>query len=572
MSFADRLRDAQPDFTAANRTWAFIPYDQLHDGLGLLADHPPEEVGIVLVETSWKGDRRPYHRQKLALILANQRHFALEQARRGVAVEYLTGDRRYGAILREQASDIAPLTLMRPAERELRTDLAPLVDDGFLNVVPHNGWLTAPSTFRDSQDGPPWRMDAFYRAVRQKSGILMDDGSPVGGQYSFDGDNRESWDGDPPAPTPPTFEVTPIKREVAELIRREFPDHPGDIDLSRLPATREDAVLAWNWAREECMDAYGPYQDAMSTRSRTLFHTQLSPLINIHRLRPSRVLSDALELDIPINSKEGFVRQLLGWREFMRHVHRETDGFRELPDDFDALDDPPTEPRPGDGGWSRWSGEAWTPPSAEDDGVDGSEMDGGASPDYLDTSDGVPPEFWGENSGLRCLDEVVDAVWADGWSHHITRLMVLSNIATLVGVEPRDLTDWFWVAYTDAFDWVVEPNVLGMGTFGLGNLFVTKPYVSGSNYIDDMSDYCDDCRFDPGEDCPLKASYWAFLDEHEEQLDDNPRMGLMLGTMRNRGDQQRAADRRVLQTLRRHLESGDELHPEDIHRARTPDD
>jgi len=566
-TFLSKLGERNPSHDPDERTWVFVPYDQLTDRVGPLAELEPDEAGIVMVETRWKGDRRPYHRQKLALVLANQRHFALEQADRGVAVAYRTGDRRYADMLRDVADDHGPLVTMRPAERELRADLAELVDDGLLKYRPHEGWLTDASDFRASQDGTPWRMDKFYRRIRRQTGILMDDGNPVGGKFSFDTDNREFWSGEPPAPKPPTFDVDPVTDEVGDLIDAEFDHHPGRLDLARLPTTADDAERSWHWAIEECMEHFGPFEDAMSRASRTLFHTRISPLVNLHRLLPKRLLEDVVDLDIPLNSKEGFVRQLIGWREFMHHVHGETDGFRRLPDDYEALDHPPAASDPGTGGWEQWQGESWPTPGDEADSAPET-LDGGALPNHLDAELDVPPAFWGEPSGLNCLDTVVDSVLDEGWSHHITRLMVLSNIATLLGVSPRALTDWFWVAYIDAFDWVVEPNVLGMGTFGLGDLFVTKPYVSGSNYIDDMSDYCADCQFDPGEDCPLKPMYWAFLDEHEDALDDNPRMGLMLGMMRKRDADTRQSALSTMARVRQLLDAGERVTPA----APEPDD
>ena len=542
-----------------DRDWVFVPYDQLTDAVGPLAETSPDELGIVMVETSWKGDRRPYHRQKLALILANQRHFALEQARRGVAVQYLTDDRPYLPILAEAADDLGRLTVMEPAERELRMDLSPLAGTDALNVVPHQGWMTTADDFVTSQGDnvPPWRMDAFYRHLRRKTGILMEDGSPAGGQFSHDGDNREFWPGEPPAPEPPTFEPDAITREVADVIETHYDHHPGQMDLEALPATADDADALWEWAKARCMESFGPYEDALSTKSRGLFHTRISPLLNIHRLLPERTVREVESLDIPINSKEGFIRQVLGWREFMRHVHRETDGFRALPAGWDS---PAVDDSPGSGGWETWTGETWNSPAAAEQP---SSLDGGALPNALNARRDLPPAYWGKESGMRCLDVVVEEVLEDGWTHHIARLMVLSNIGTLLGVSPRELTDWFWVAYVDAFDWVVEPNVLGMGTFGLGDLFVTKPYVSGSNYIDKMSDYCSDCQFDPGSTCPLKPMYWAFLQEHEDELDDNQRMGLMLGMMRKRSDQTKDDDMAILEHVRDKLEAGQRLTEDD---------
>jgi deoxyribodipyrimidine photolyase-related protein len=173
----------------------------------------------------------------------------------------------------------------------------------------------------------------------------------------------------------------------------------------------------------------------------------------------------------------------------------------------------------------------------------------------------VPRAFWGQNSGLACLDRVVADVWREGWSHHITRLMVLSNLATLLGVSPRELADWFWVAYADAFDWVVEPNVLGMGTFSTGPLMTTKPYVSGAAYINRMSDYCDDCAFDPKNDCPITSLYWAFLDRHRDLLADNPRMRVVISALGKRGEDRLASDRAVLRWVRETLDTREPIRP-----------
>ena len=543
------------------RRWLYVPYDQLSDRIGPLARLDPSETGIVLVESPWKARRRPYHRQKLALVLANQRHFALEQARRGVAVRYVVHDGPYREALRPLAAELGPLELMEPAERELRADLGPLVDEGLLRLTEHDGWLTTAERFRDAVGAePPWRMDAFYRKVRQVSGLLMEGGKPVGGRYSFDAENRKRWPGEPAAPEPPRFRPDGVTREVGELVASRFGRHPGTLDLRALPATDDDARRLWSWAKRHCLTHFGPYEDAMSTASSGLFHTRISPLLNLHRLLPRQVVEEVAAADAPLASREGFVRQVLGWREFVRHVHRETDGFRRLPGRRPAVRD-----RPGNGGWERWSGEPWggagevTAGGSASDRDAGDSVDGGAAPSHLGARAALPPAFWGAPSGLACLDTVVADVWREGWSHHITRLMVLANVATLLDISPRELTDWFWAAYVDAYDWVVEPNVLGMGSFALGELMTTKPYVSGAAYIHKMSDYCAGCRFDPAADCPIRRLYWAFLGRHRGRLAGNPRLNMPLASLRRRSSRERDADRRTFETVRRALREGREL-------------
>ena len=557
--FRSALADVNPD--VGDRRWVFVPYDQLTDEIGPLAQDDPDELGIVLVETTWKGNRRPYHKQKLALILANLRHFALEQARRGVAVHHVATEVPFHDSLKPVIDELGPLVMMEPAERELRADLAPLIEDGSIEVVPHEGWMTSEEQFDESSScGPPWRMDAFYRRVRRDSGLLMEDGKPVGGKFSFDAENRDSWDGEPEPPTYPTFEPDGVTREVGDLIEKHFDHHPGTLDLATLPATQEDAESLWMWALEECIPTFGPYEDAMSHRSLGLFHTRISQLLNLCRLLPERVVRDVAEADAPLASREGFIRQVLGWREFMRHVHRVTDGLRELSDS-----DVDTAGVPGDGGWGRWSGDDWSRPAEAD------RVDGGATPNHLGADRDLPAAFWGATSGLDCLDRVVADVWSTGYGHHITRLMVLGNLATLLAVEPRQLTDWFWTAYVDAYDWVVEPNVLGMASYALGDLMTTKPYVSGAAYIDRMSDYCADCSFDPKKTCPITRLYWAFLARHEKRLSGNPRMNLVLGSLRKRSDDNKDRDQRVFDVVTERLAAGDEIRPEDLDDCSAPD-
>jgi deoxyribodipyrimidine photolyase-related protein len=494
------------------RRWVFVPYDQLTCAVGPLQSIAPRDLGIILIETLWKPQQRAYHKQKLALILANQRHFALEQARRGVAVRYVASTKSYGAVLAELRRELGDILCMVPAERELRLDVADHV-----TFVPHAGWLSTAEDFATVR-GPPWRMDAFYRHMRKKTGFLMDGTQPRGGKWSHDAENRRRWDGDPPAPSHPQFKADAITREAADFVAEHFAHHYGTLDLATLPATAADAKALWEWAKASCLPQFGPYEDAMSVASSNVFHTRISCLVNLHRLLPAQVVVDALHSDIPLASLEGFVRQILGWREFMQHVHRVTDGLRQVPT-HNAL---------------------------------GAELP-------------LPDVYWGKaRSGLKCLDSVVADVWREGYSHHITRLMVLSNIATLVGISPRELTDWFWVGYVDAYDWVVEPNVLGMGTYALGNLFVTKPYVSGAAYINKMSDYCRHCAFNPKTTCPITPMYWAFLARHQKLFKANPRMGIPLMGLVRRSAEKKALDSRTAQWVADSLGSNTVLLPENL--------
>jgi deoxyribodipyrimidine photolyase-related protein len=509
-----------------SKQWVYVSYDQLTTERGPLSRADPKQTCVVLIESAQKAARRRYHKKKLAFLLSNERHFALDLAERGFAVLYRSGEASFAEQLRDAMREHGQreVIVQRPAERELRQELASV--DG-LRTVSNELWLTSEEDFvRACGEAPPWRMDAFYRYVRRRTGVLMDDeGRPLGGRFSFDGQNRERWRGDPPAPVAPTFEPDAITREVLALVERRWPGHFGTLDRFAMPCSRADAEALIDFVCAQCLEHFGPFEDAMSDDEATLFHTQLSSLINVGRVLPGEVVAAATralaEDRAPIQSVEGLVRQVLGWREFVRHVHEGTDGFRTI-----APDGRPSE---------------------------------------LGAHEELPAAFWDEReTGLRCLDRTLETVWNTGYSHHISRLMVLSNIATLLGVEPKALSDWFWIAYTDAYDWVVEPNVLAMGTFGAGDVMTTKPYVSGAGYVHRMSDHCARCRFDPtGRDrarpCPLTPMYWAFLDRNFERLSKIDRVGPAILSARNRSDAQRERDANVLARVRERLAAGDAL-------------
>jgi deoxyribodipyrimidine photolyase-related protein len=532
-TFLTELRAKNPlhkQRPAPSRRWLYVPYDQLTDEMGPLAREAPSELGIVLIEAPAKAGRRPYHKQKLALVLTNMRHFALEQAARGVAIRYQVTTDNYATELERLHKEVGPIRMMEAAEYELRAELQPL--SGSLQVLPHEGFLSTREDFSELKK--PWRMDAFYRIVRRRTQILMDGEKPTGGKFSFDAENRLPWRGTPKVVAGPKFVPDAITREVADLISREFKSHPGTLNVDQLPASAEDAQALWRHFLEHGLAHFGPYEDAMSQESTKLFHSQISPLLNLGRVLPEQLVREVERADAPLASREGFIRQVLGWREFVRHVHIATDGFRSL--------STTTGPTPKE-----------VPAAA-------------AAPSYLGAAAKLPPAFWGTPSGLSCLDTVIESVWREAMSHHITRLMVLSNLATLLAVSPRELTDWFWVAYQDAYDWVVEPNVLGMGTYAVGDLMTTKPYVSGAAYINKMSDYCTRCSFDPKKNCPITPMYWAFLNRNQESLQSNMRMKLPMASARKRPQEAQKRDARVFTEVSRLLAGGEQLTPEALER------
>jgi deoxyribodipyrimidine photolyase-related protein len=549
-SFIERIAQFAPSLREAkDRSWIYVPYDRLHDGVGPLAETKPEDAVLVFMESQAKGTRRPYHKKKLTLVLSAMRHFALEQAERGCRVVYGQSSASFsdGLMELQERWQWNELICNRPAERELRTELEVACADGLrITFAKDTAWLSTTDDFeaafpkRAASNGAvkagqrTYLMDTFYRAMRQKSGILMEHGKPNGGKFSFDAENRLPWRNELPVPVRPSFAPDEITREVMAMIEERHPDTFGSLAGFDLAVTRKDAEAVWAFALERCLPYFGPWEDAMSSSHPDLFHSMTSPLLNLTLLRPCDLVQQVAEAyaagNVPLASAEGFIRQILGWREFIRHIHEATDGFRKL-------ENP---------GALHLDSEMWV----------------GASPNALSAHRKLPPVYWGTRSGMHCMDTIVAGVVADGWSHHITRLMVLSNLATLCGFSPRELTDWFWFAYIDAYDWVVEPNVLGMATFADGGLTATKPYVSGAAYINKMSDYCGSCALNPKQtlgagSCPFTALYWSFLERNEAVLAPLNRMAMPLATMRKRSSAERAALRERAEAAITQLERGE---------------
>ncbi len=544
--FMDQIAAFEPSpVEAAARKWVYVPYDRLHDGVGPLSETVPEGAVVVMMESRAKGTRRPYHKKKLTLVLSAMRHFALEQAERGCCVVYGASPTSFadGLLQLQERWQWKELVVNQPAERELRIELREAGERGLrVRITEDSAWLSTTEDFESvfgkldttkNVDGKrQYLMDTFYRAMRRKTGLLMKGGKPIGGKWSYDSENRRAYRGEVPVPQRPSYPPDAITTEVMELIEQRHPEHFGNIEGFDLPVTRAQSEEAWAFALRNLLPHFGPWEDAMSSQHRELFHSLTSPLVNLTLLRPRDLVEQVAEAfaggEVPLASAEGFIRQLLGWREFMRHVHEATDGYRLLE----------KGPIPDRNSYA------------------------GADLSYLDAHGKLPPVYWGVKSGMFCMDTVIAGVIDNGWSHHITRLMVLSNLATLCGFSPRELTDWFWFAYVDAYDWVVEPNVLGMSTFGDGGVTATKPYVSGAAYINRMSDFCGKCPLDPKKtlgpgSCPFTALYWTFLERNEDKLRHLQRMWMPLNTMRGRNAEQRSELRERAEHAIEQLERGE---------------
>ncbi|MFP4234970.1 MAG: cryptochrome/photolyase family protein [Nitriliruptoraceae bacterium] len=488
--------------------------DQLNTDLAHLRDASPADTRVLMVVSTAKLSERRWHLQKAHLVVSAMRHFAAELEQRGYAVDLRRADSMrdgFDAHVAEHAP--TRVHAMEPASLPGRR----LLDEVGVEVVDNDHFLCH---WRDVDawigDREQVRMEGFYRWRRRETGILMDGDEPVGGRWNYDQDNRE-----PPTAELATSAPRPVRSKL-DALDRDTLEHwlpaglPGARPDGTWATTRRRALARLRHFVDEALPTFGTHQDAMVSGAWSLHHSLLSHALNLGLLHPQEVL-DAVEAayhdgHAPLNAVEGFVRQILGWREFTWAVYH------------------------------RW-------------------MPGWLEQNHLGADQPVPPAFTGDaGTDLACVADTVRSIHDHAYAHHIQRLMVLANLATSAGVDPRDLTDWMHAAFIDAHEWVMVPNVLGMGTFADGGRMSTKPYVSGGAYLDRMSDHCGGCRFDPrrrtGEDaCPFTTLYWDLLDRSRDQLGDNHRLARPYTTLDRLGDLDEVRDRAA--EVRRRLAAGD---------------
>jgi deoxyribodipyrimidine photolyase-related protein len=472
-----------------------------------LAEHgcTAANTRVLLIESRAKLNSRPWHRHKLTLVLSAMRHFAEMLRADGWQVDYRYAP-DFALGLDEHARQFAPerWLVMRPSTWQGAQFVQQMMRDRNALVLPNAMFLATPA---DLGTAASPLMESFYRKMRARTGLLMRDGAPEGGVWNHDADNRlpptKAWRAGRTADIPalPVFKPDVITRAVIEDVR-QFQNAWGSADGFSLPVTRADALSFLDVFVRERLPNFGPYEDAMVNDQPTLFHSLLSPLLNIGLLERDEVCRAAEHAyakgHAPLASVEGFIRQIIGWREFVYACY-----WREMPRLRKA--------------------------------------------NALDAAHSLPPAYWNPaNTQMSCLRQSAGAVWHNGYSHHIQRLMILCNLALLAGVAPQEVNDWFLSSYIDAYDWVVTPNVIGMGLYADGGVVGTKPYAAGGNYVNKMSTYCTGCRFDPkqrtGEDaCPLNALYWDFIARHETRFAKNPRMSMPVMALRKFPEAERAA-------------------------------
>lgn len=500
---------------SSGATSVWILGDQLLDSHPALAR--ATEIGrgaeVVMIESASRLGRLPYHRKKLVLLLSAMRHHAEALRAAGHRVDYRAVP-DYATGLRQHVAARRPARLlvmaasgweMRRFQESLAARLRLPVD-----VVGSTQFLV--DRYQAAPDVAPGRrypMEQFYRGMRRRLGILVDArGEPVGGRWNFDPFNRRPLPRGERPPPPAGFAPDALTREVMGEVGA-MDRGVGTADGFDFAVTREQAQAALDDFVERRLARFGPFEDAMRSAANVLYHSRLSPYLNLGLLDPEATARAAVAAHAagraPIASVEGFVRQVIGWREYMWWQY-----WRLMPGLRDA--------------------NAW----------------GAKRP--------MPRFFWSAATRMRCLHDTLGRVVDTGYTHHIERLMLITNFCLLAGVRPGVVTDWFLTFFVDAYDWVMQSNVVGMGLNADGGQIATKPYVASAAYINRMSDYCGGCRYDrrrrAGADaCPFNVLYWNFLLTHERRLRANPRLGPAVLGLRRLS----AGERRAVRTTARQL-------------------
>jgi deoxyribodipyrimidine photolyase-related protein len=492
--------------------WVFG--DQLNRNGAGLRDARPSDTRVLLVESEALLRSRPWHLQRAHLVLTAMRRFARELAAAGFEVDHRRAP-TLGAGLRAHRERFRPteVVAMEPTSFDGRRLLHRLG----VRAVPNDQFLCSEDEFRAWAASRPGRlrMEDFYRWQRVRLGVLMDGDLPAGGRWNFDDQNREppprdgrSW----PAPVRSTLDG--LDHEVLDELRT-LPNVWGRPPEGLWPTSRRAALVRLRRFVDEALPRFGPHEDAMLHDEWRLAHSLLSPALNLGLLHPREVVAAAEEAyragRVPIASAEGFIRQVIGWREYVMGLYR-----------------------------------LWMPGYRDENAL------GAERP--------LPPVFRGAPTGMRCLSRTLEGVRDRGWVHHIERLMVLGNLALLAGVRPTELVEWMWASFVDGAEWVMVPNVVGMALHADGGRMATKPYAAGGAYLNRMSDHCRGCRFDPtartGDDaCPFTTLYWDFLARHRDRFAGNHRLRNQLASLRRLGDLD-AVRARAVEVLDR-LDRGD---------------
>ncbi len=501
--------------------------DQLNLSSPALSGFDPAQDGVLMIEAAGEATAVWSHKARIALFLSAMRHFAADVRERGWPLDYVNLDAdeppefsaRLCAALRRHRPQT--LKVVEAGEWRMQQLIAAACSESgvALHAVDDTHFICSRQEFAGwAKAKRELRMEFFYREMRKKHRVLMEGGEPVGGQWNFDADNRSAYPkktGPGVIPPPAGFEPDELTREVFALVERHFAAHPGSLEKFRWPVTRAQGLHALEVFIDTRLIHFGTWQDAMWTDTPTGWHSLLSAALNLHLLDPREVVAAAEQAyrkgKVPLEGAEGFIRQVLGWREFIRGVY-----WLDMPAMKDANH-------------------------------------------YAHTRE-LPRWFWSGDTKMACVRDSLKQTLELGYAHHIQRLMVTGNFALLAGLSPQQVGDWYLAVYVDAIEWVELPNTAGMALHACGPRFTSKPYIASGAYIQRQSNYCSGCRYDPGKRsgesaCPFTTLYWHFIDRHEAALGGNPRTALMAKNLQKIGADERAAIRRHAQVLLENLDA-----------------
>lgn len=500
--------------------------DQLDETSSAFVDFQKANDAVWMVEVPDESEYVWSHKARIALFLSAMRHFREALKKKGYSVLYreLTDPANLGSFgkeLQRTLHDLTPqkIIVAEPGEWRVQNQLVETARScGIeIDIRPDRHFLSSLRDFVDyAENRKQLRLEFFYRELRKREQILMDGNQPVGGKWNFDQENRKPFGKTGPTGIPDLlhFYPDPLTQEVIQLVQTHFSSHPGSLNHFDFPVTRNQAEQALEDFISNRLPHFGSYQDAMWTEQPYLYHSRLSTSLNLKLLDPRKAIAAAEDAfrshNAPLASVEGFIRQILGWREYVRGVY-----WRFMPEYIDN--------------------------------------------NTLAATQSLPRFYWTGETDMNCLRQTINQTLEYGYAHHIQRLMVTGLFALLYGVNPKKVHEWYLAIYTDAVEWVELPNTLGMSQFADGGIMASKPYAASGKYIQRMSNYCQQCPYDPARSignkaCPFTVFYWEFLYRHEKILSGNHRMKMQLNNLYRLDSDTKKQIAKQANQLRKHLQ------------------
>ena len=493
------------------KTLRLILGDQLSHDISSLKDCNKTEDIILMCEVWSEATYVKHHKKKIAFLFSAMRHFSKELKESGYKILYtkLEDEQNIGFFKSEIAralkqQKVEHIVVTHPGEYRVLEDIKGWATNFKISVEirTDDRFLCSPEEFALWAKGrKQLRMEYFYREMRKKYNVLMKDNEPMGGEWNYDSKNRKPPKDDLLIPEPYCNGIDEITREVMSLVTERFPDHFGDLEPFYFAVTRQQALQTLNLFIEQRLPNFGDYQDAMIEGEPWMYHAHISFYLNCGLLLPLECVKAAEKAyqqgKAPLNAVEGFIRQIIGWREYVRGIY-------------------------------------WL------------EMPEYAQKNFFDAKHNLPDFYWTADTKMNCLHQCVLETQKNAYAHHIQRLMVLGNFSLMAGIDPVQVNEWFLSVYADAYEWVELPNVSGMTLFADGGYLASKPYAAGGSYINKMSDYCKNCNYKVtkknGEDaCPFNYLYWDFLIRNRDKLESNHRIGMMYKMYDRMGDDKKQA-------------------------------